>query len=225
MKITKLENLNPELVSWNDRMYGEHPTPYRGVAGMIEKARLQAVLSFAACQASDRVLEVGCEGGNLLGSLPTVKRIVGADISGKALQDAQRLLNSQGRDAEFYQLDAQQSLPFACGEFDIILCSEMLEHVEDPRAVIENIFAIANQDTRIILSVPIETPKLVVKDFLSKMGLFNVLFPGIEEGQSEGHLHAFSVDKLLDLTHDLFEKQQQKSIWGIHYIVHLRKKR
>ena len=99
----------------------------------------------------------------------------------------------------------------------------MLEHVEDPRAVIENIYAIANQETRIILSVPIETPKLVVKDVLSKVGLFNVLFPGIEEGQSEGHLHAFSVDKLRDITSDLFEKQRQKGIWGIHYVVHLRK--
>ncbi|NET13128.1 MAG: class I SAM-dependent methyltransferase [Okeania sp. SIO1H6] len=224
MKIKQLENLNPELVGWNDRIYEEHPTPYKGVAGMIEKARLRAVLDFAECQPSDTVLEVGCEGGNLLSRLPDVRRIVGADISRKALKDAQSRLENQECDAEFYQLDAQQSLPFPCGEFDVIICSEMLEHVENPRAVIENIHEIASNNTRIVLSVPIEAPKLLVKQFLRNIGLLGLIFPGIEQGQSEGHLHAFSAKKLLDLTTDLYQLQRSKNIWGIHYVVLLEKR-
>lgn len=223
MKIKQLENLNPELVGWNDRIYEEHPTPYQGIAGVIEKARLRAVLDFAECQPSDTVLEVGCEGGNLLSRLPDVRRIVGADISKKALKDAQSRLENQKRDAEFYQLDAQQSFPFTCGEFDVIICSEMLEHVENPRAVLENIHEITSKNTRIVLSVPIEAPKLLVKQFLRNIGLLGLIFPGIEQGQSEGHLHAFSAKKLLDLTTDLYKPQCSKNIWGIHYVVLLEK--
>lgn len=223
MKIKKLENLNPELVSWNDRIYGEYPTPYNGIAGIIEKARLQALLELVQCKPTDAVLEVGCEGGNLLSSLPNVRRIVGADISGRALEDAQSRLESQERNAEFYQLDAQQSFPFICGEFDVIICSEMLEHVENPRAVIENIHAITDKNTRIIVTVPIEAPKLFVKKILRNIGLFKLIFPEIEEGQSEGHLHAFSEGMLLELISDLFQPKLTRKIWGIHYIVLLEK--
>ncbi|NES71365.1 MAG: class I SAM-dependent methyltransferase, partial [Okeania sp. SIO2D1] len=172
---------------------------------------------------SDTVLEVGCEGGNLLRSLPEVKGIVGVDISGRALKDAQSRLAGQNRQGQFYQLDAQQALPFTSGEFEVIICSEMLEHVENPRAVIENIHAIATDQTRIVLSVPIEEPKVIVKQFLRNIGLIGLLFPGIEEEQSEGHLHAFSPQQLLDLTTNLFKVQRSQKIWGIHYVVLLAK--
>ena len=223
MTIKKLDNLNPELVSWNDRMYQDHPTPYKGVAGIIEKARLRAVLDFANCQINDAVLEVGCEGGNLLNSLPSVRRIVGVDISLRALEDAQLQLQKQGRDSQLYQLDAQLPLPFARNEFNVIICSEMLEHVENPRAVLENIHAIANKNTSIVVSVPLENAKLFVKQILRHIGLFKLIFPGIEEGQSEGHLHAFSEKILLDLTSGLFKPKLSKRIWGIHYVVLLEK--
>lgn len=224
MKINKLQNLNSELVEWNDRMYKKHPTPYNGIAGLIEKARLWAVLDFAKSQNNDSVLEIGCERGNLISHLPNVKRIVGADISIKALEDASILLKNQNSKVEFFQLDAQQALPFYSGEFNVIICSEMLEHVEKPEAVIENIYNIACNNTRIILSVPIEEPKLKVKNILHKLGLMEFMFPGIELGQSEGHLHAFSKKKLHDLTTKQFQIKRSKSIFGIHYVVHLEKK-
>lgn len=223
MKIQQLENLNPELISWNDRMYEEYPTPYNGIAGMIEKSRLQAVLEVAKCQSTDAVLEIGCEGGNLLSSLPNVRRIAGVDISGRALKDAQSRLLNREHCVELYQLDAQQSFPFTCGEFDVIICSEMLEHVENPRAVLENIYKIADKNTRIIVTVPIEAPKLFIKKILSNIGLFQLLFSGIDEGQSEGHLHAFSEEMLLKLISKLFQPQLTRKIWGIHHVVLLKK--
>src|SRR6266536_2940811 len=64
---------------WNDEMYRKHATPYTGLAGFVERLRVQCVRSFANIKSTDTVLEIGCEGGNLMARLPESKRIVGAD--------------------------------------------------------------------------------------------------------------------------------------------------
>ena len=223
MEIKLISNLNAEQVDWNNRMYQMHPTPYTGLAGVIERTRSRKVLEFAAIKPEDAVLELGCEAGNLLINVPLCRRIVGADISPVALEDASKVFACRDRYAEFVQLDAQQLLPFYQGEFNVIICSEMLEHVENPRKVLENIYEIATPDTRIVVSIPIESTKVFIKKCLRTIGLFKMIFPRIEEGQSEWHLHAFSRRKLLDISSNLFAVKQERTIWVSHYIAHLRK--
>jgi len=207
-----------ELAEWNDRMYAEHATPYTGgIAGRIQRARVETLLRLGAIGADDAVLELGCEAGRLLVEVPPCRRLVGADISGRALADAAALFLERGRDVDLRQLDAQHALPFERGEFDVVICSDMLEHVPQPRLVLENLHAIADRSTRVLLTVPIEGPKLVLKRMLGGLGLMNVLFPGIEEGQSHWHLHAFSRAMLHELSHDLFELERGKNVWGCHY--------
>jgi ubiquinone/menaquinone biosynthesis C-methylase UbiE len=211
------------LAAWNDRMYLEHPTPYEnGIAGAIQRARVRTALNLARVAGTDAILEIGCEAGRLIASLPTVRRIVGADISSAALDDAQRRLRTRAEPVELHQLDAQHPLPFKPGEFDLIICSEMLEHVEQPRLVLENIWAIADRDTRIVVTVPIEMPKVWSKRILRRIGLMDVLFRGIEVGQSEWHLQAFSEGMLRDLTADLFERIALRNVWGCHWVALLR---
>ena len=164
--INKLGDVNAELAAWNDQMYQRHPTPYSGIAGSIEWARVSAILKMARIKVDDTVLEIGCEGGNLLYQCPDAERIVGVDISSRALQDAHHLFKSNKRSAEFFQLDAQVPLPFSEGEFSVIICSEVLEHVNKPENVLRNIYQIANTDTRIIISVPTEEIKLFIKKIL-----------------------------------------------------------
>ena len=224
MTIKPIGNLNAQLVDWNNRMYQMHPTPYNGLAGMIERARSRKVLEFAQINPDDAVLELGCEAGNLLINVPLCRRIVGADISSAALADAAKVFARRGRAAEFVQLDGQQRLPFSQGEFDVIICSEMLEHVENPKKVLDNLYAIATPDTRIVVSIPLESVKVFIKKCLNVTGLFKILFPRIEEGQSEWHLHAFSRRKLLEISSDLYALKQQRAIWGSHYIANLQMK-
>jgi cyclopropane fatty-acyl-phospholipid synthase-like methyltransferase len=75
-------------------MYHQHPTPYHGIAGFIEHSRVKTVYKFACVQPDDSVLEIGCEAGNLLYQCPKARRIVGADISSRALRDAHQLFKS-----------------------------------------------------------------------------------------------------------------------------------
>jgi SAM-dependent methyltransferase len=208
-----------KLVEWNDRMYCAHPTPYtKGVAGIIQKARVKAVMRYARIRPTDAVLELGCESGHLLVESPQARRLVGADISMLALADAQALFRARGRTGEFFQVDALQPLPFKRGEFNVIICSEMLEHVSDPHQAMENLRAICLPDTRVVLTVPIEAPKIKIKKILNRVGLLRVFFPGIEVEQSEWHLQAFSRHMLLEMAKDLFTLQAGRLVWGAHYV-------
>jgi len=224
VKIKRLGDVDPGLLEWNDQMYSKHPTPYTGIAGFIERARVRAVLKLAEVGHNDSVLEIGCESGNLLASIPDAKRIVGADISQVALEDAANRFEGRQLLPEFLQLDAQQPLGFSAGEFDVIICSETLEHVHDPRSLLENIHKISTPDTRIVISVPIEAPKIFVKKLLNVTGLFKLFFKGIEMRQSEWHLQAFSKEDLHDISSGLFEVTRDKTVWAIHYVVRLSKK-
>lgn len=213
--------IDADLAKWNDRMYELHPTPYgRGLAGLIEDARVRTVLALASIGPGDAVIEIGCESGRLLARVPAVRRLVGVDISRRALEDAGARL--AGRTIELAQLDAQRGLPFDPGEFDVILCSEMLEHVAQPEEVLGRIAAMSTAATRIVVSVPLEAPKLRVKEALRRIRLLERLFPGIEPGQSEWHVHAFSSAMLRALTSRRFDTVRARRVWLAHEVALLR---
>lgn len=79
-----------------------------------------------------KVLEVGCgmgEGLNFLTRLVDPARAVGLDISAAAIRRANALL-ARGDRLTYVEGDAEQ-LPFADGEFDLVYCCDVLEHVSD----------------------------------------------------------------------------------------------
>lgn len=203
---------------WNDLMYSKHPTPYYGLAGIVEKIRIFYVLSKAKIGRGERVLEIGCEAGNLLLSMPQPTKLTGFDISRLAILQAKRNFKAKKRKATFVQGDAMKKLPFKKGEFDVVICSETLEHVENPAVVLNNIAAICNDNTKVIITVPNENPKIQVKNFLERLKLLNLIMPGIENAQSEWHLHAFSVEMLRKILSEKFSILSMNNILGLHII-------
>jgi 2-polyprenyl-3-methyl-5-hydroxy-6-metoxy-1,4-benzoquinol methylase len=203
---------------WNDEMYKAYPTPYTGLAGVVERIRASAIRSFSDIKPTDRVLEVGCEAAGLMARLPKCDRLVGVDISKAALADAQQRFSTMNRIAEFIQCDATEGLPFRKGEFSVVICSEMLEHVNEPAMVINNILRICEPSTRIILSVPNEEPKLRLKRILSKIGFMQIFMPGIQVGQSEGHIQAFSNSSFLHLLSGKLTVIRQSTVLGLHTV-------
>lgn len=213
--------IDPDLASWNDRMYEAHATPYeRGIAGAIERARARAVLRLADVARADAVLEVGCESGRLLERVPPCRRLVGIDISSRALTDARSRLAH--REVELYQVDATAGLPFAAGEFDVVMCSEMLEHVEHPERVVAHLRAIAAPSTRVVVSVPIEGPKVAAKRLLDRVGLLQRIAPGVEPQQSEWHVHAFTPAMLRALVEPHFTIVRRARVLFAHDVALLR---
>ncbi|MFZ4778533.1 MAG: class I SAM-dependent methyltransferase [Terrimicrobiaceae bacterium] len=203
---------------WNDEMYRSHATPYTGLAGFIEERRVQSILAAARISAADSILEIGCEAGNLLFRFPACKRTVGFDISPAALSDAGKLFAGHNKAVELIQGDASLPLPFERGDFSVIVCSEMLEHVPDPHTCVARLAELVDEKTRVILTVPDEMPKLRIKSILQTFGLMKVLFPRIEAEQSAWHLQQFDKQKLLSVCEQRLHVVSVRSIWGLHWI-------
>jgi 2-polyprenyl-3-methyl-5-hydroxy-6-metoxy-1,4-benzoquinol methylase len=210
--------MGDDVARWNDRMYQEHPTPYTGLAGAVERLRVRHVRSLADVKPSDTVLEVGCEAGGLMASLPSARRLIGVDISSVALRDAAHRFRRLDRKAVFCQCDASSGLPFARGAFSVIICSEMLEHVSEPAKVVDSMLAIATPSTRIVLSVPNEKPKVQIKEALRRIGFMRTFMPGIEEAQSEWHPQAFSKSQLLQLVAGKLRVSTCRVVLGLHVV-------
>ena len=83
-----------------------------------------------------RVLDIGCGGGFLTEEFARLGcRVVGIDPSEASLETVREHAAAAGLDIEYRQSFAEQ-LPFDDGQFDIICCCDVLEHVRDLSAVI-----------------------------------------------------------------------------------------
>ena len=106
-------------------------------------------------------LDVGCAEGfalNLLKKNPYVKKLVGLDQSLASIKLGRKLhpgiIFSHG---SIYQL------PYRDNEFDIVICTEVLEHLENPKAALKEIVRVTNNYC--LLSVPNE-PWFMLANFL-----------------------------------------------------------
>lgn len=86
---------------------------------------LQLVQAQLPC---DAFLDAGCGDGRYLAALADrlPARRAGCDISERILETARRRVDAELRQANL------ESLPFADGAFDLVLCSQVIEHVLDP---------------------------------------------------------------------------------------------
>ena len=87
--------------------------------------------------AVESILEVGCGQGWLLketGKAHPEAKLTGIDMRPEALEFARGLVPS----AEFVLQDVHE-LPFDDASFDLVICSDVLEHVETPATVVHEI--------------------------------------------------------------------------------------
>jgi 2-polyprenyl-6-hydroxyphenyl methylase / 3-demethylubiquinone-9 3-methyltransferase len=84
-----------------------------------------------------KVLDVGCGGGILAEAMAGAGATVsGIDLSDKALKVAKLHLYESGRSVDYQLVSAEDYADQHAGEFDIVTCMEMLEHVPDPASVV-----------------------------------------------------------------------------------------
>ena len=112
--------------------------------------------------AAKKVLDVGCGGGILAESM--ARR--GADVTGidlgtenlkaAALHAEQSNLNDTLR---YQHIPIEQLAATHAGQFDVVTCMEMLEHVPDPAAIVEACFALLAPGGVCVLSTINRNPK------------------------------------------------------------------
>ena len=86
-----------------------------------------------------RVLDVGCGGGILADSMARKGAdVLGIDLASKALKVAQlHALEAQTQGVEYREISAEGLAAEQPGNFDVVTCMEMLEHVPDPSSVVK----------------------------------------------------------------------------------------
>jgi 2-polyprenyl-6-hydroxyphenyl methylase/3-demethylubiquinone-9 3-methyltransferase len=102
----------------------------------LNPVRLQYV-ERAGPLAGRRILDVGC-GGGLLAEAMARKgaQVTGIDLAGELLQVARLHALEAGIEMDYRQESAESHSQAHAGEYDIVTCMEMLEHVPDPAAVV-----------------------------------------------------------------------------------------
>ncbi len=126
----------------------------------LNAQRREAVLTVLAQTGAARVLDLGCGAGALLGDLlndPRYTEIVGADVSIRALELAERRLRLDGLpDRARQRIRLIQSALTYVDErlrgFDAAVLMEVIEHVDEPRlpALCQVVFGHANPATVIV---------------------------------------------------------------------------
>lgn len=96
------------------------------------------------------IIDVGCGIGFLLSNIQktyNTKKLSGSDFSQNAVDfSAKKFPN-----IEFFQQDLNDPIP---GMYDVIFCTEVLEHLEKPYVAISNMLAALNEKGSLILTVP-----------------------------------------------------------------------
>jgi 2-polyprenyl-6-hydroxyphenyl methylase/3-demethylubiquinone-9 3-methyltransferase len=102
----------------------------------INPLRLEWIASHARLDGA-RVIDVGCGGGILAEAMARRgARVNGIDLSDKALKVAQLHLYESRLQIEYELVDAETVAARSAGEFDVVTCMELLEHVPDPSAMV-----------------------------------------------------------------------------------------
>ena len=99
------------------------------------------------------IVDIGCGAGDLLAEIisrvPGVN-IHGLDFSSKAIEAAKRkFLNGA-----FKQFVIEKQLPYEDSLFDIVMCTDVLEHLEYPSVVINELLRICKSGGYIFIVVP-----------------------------------------------------------------------
>ncbi|MFC1717381.1 class I SAM-dependent methyltransferase [Candidatus Poribacteria bacterium] len=142
---------------------GQYVPPYMGCEAMpvrwADMSDITAKLYWHLFGESETVLDIGCAKGSFGRYKPEGCRVVGIDIEEKALEVAKSHI-------EVCKVDLNDGcLPFCDGSFDKVLIRNVLEHIEFPWVVVNEIARILSPGGVVIGSVPMAKARAVWNDY------------------------------------------------------------
>jgi 2-polyprenyl-6-hydroxyphenyl methylase/3-demethylubiquinone-9 3-methyltransferase len=177
------ENVNPAEIHkfgaqaddwWN-------PTGSFKTLHAVNPVRMQFIRAHAAL-ADRRIVDVGCGGGILTEALAEAGgQVLGIDLAPELIAEARRHAEQQGRNIDYRNLSAEALATEADGQFDVVTCLEMLEHVPNPASVVEAVARLVKPGGRVFFSTLNRKPKAYLLAVLTAEYLLNMLPRGTHD--------------------------------------------
>jgi ubiquinone/menaquinone biosynthesis C-methylase UbiE len=116
----------------------------------------------ASLEPARHALDLGC-GDGAVSAAVTAERLTVADVSTVALARARERVPK----AEAVELNPDAPLPFADGTFDLVVCTETLEHVRDLQLLLSEVRRVLEPRGRLAVTTPAHRRLTTVPDPLS----------------------------------------------------------
>lgn len=104
---------------------------------LINPLRLDFINQYSNGLFNKKVVDIGCGGGILAESMAKAgAEVVGLDMASASLEIAKLHGLESGINVDYHCVTAESFADSHAGEFDVVACMEMLEHVPDPASVV-----------------------------------------------------------------------------------------
>ena len=150
----KSEDNIKEIKKFYDELWREERERDSNIGWGYQQRRLHStIFEFLNIKENDLVLEIGCGPGDLTKKLSKeYKKVIAFDISYVGVKKARKRVD-MNCNSEFLVSDATK-LPFNAHQFDIVIFSEVLEHIIDQERCIQEIYRVIKPNGYLILTTP-----------------------------------------------------------------------
>ena len=148
----------------------------------INPLRVAYIERHAGPLAGKTVLDIGCGGGILAEALADRgARVTGIDMAEMSLEVARMHLLESNLEIDYQLATAEEFAARHAGEFDLVTCLEMLEHVPDPASIVAAAARTLKPGGKLLLSTLNRNPKAFALAIVGAEYLLRLLPRGTHE--------------------------------------------
>ena len=130
-----------------------------------------------------KVVDIGCGGGILSDAMARQgAQVLGADLAVKSLKVAQlHALEAGTQGVQYREISAEDLAQEQAGQYDVVTCMEMLEHVPNPASVVKACSALVKPGGWVFISTLNRNPKSFLFAIVGAEYVLNLLPKGTHE--------------------------------------------
>jgi 2-polyprenyl-6-hydroxyphenyl methylase/3-demethylubiquinone-9 3-methyltransferase len=181
-----------------------------------------------------KVLDIGCGGGILAESMAhRGAQVTGIDMGEAPLAVAKLHLLESQLEIDYQQSSAEKFAEKHAGEFNVVTCLEMLEHVPDPASILKACHTLLKPDGHLFVSTINRNPKSYLFAILGAEYILQMLPKGTHDYKKfirPSEMAQFARDASLDLDtltgmtyNPLTKKYRLSHNVDVNYLMYLKK--
>ena len=217
-----------DFEKWNEQMYKKHGNENRYdhpnfLIRYNSKKRVAQITFLLDSTPRDDIIDLGCGSGYVLRNIKEYRSMLGVDISTSALKEAKKFLKGR-ENVRIVKGDVQNFR--LRKKFDKIVCAEVIEHVPEPKELVDTAIRLSKKNTDIVITVPNED----LIEFIYKVFKFfriHKIFGGVTI-KMDWHLHDFNLKKFKKLIKNKLDIVEVKKnpfwFFPLSYVVKCRAK-